>query len=71
MRPGQLNGVKVFSATMLADRSRLGETVSAWIAEHEHLEITDIVVTQSSDCSFHCIAISVFYWKSQSADAKR
>ncbi len=40
------NGVKVFSATMLADRSRLGETVSAWIAAHASFKITDIVVTQ-------------------------
>ena len=55
------NGVKVFSATMVAQRESLGGVVTAWIAEHSHFEIIDIVVTQSSDSSFHCIAISVFY----------
>ena len=56
------NGVKVFSATMSADRVRLGETVTSWLAR-TGLEIDDIVVTQSSDASFHCIAITVFYWE--------
>lgn len=55
------NGVKVFSATMVAQRESLGGVVTAWIAGHSHFEIIDIVVTQSSDSSFHCIAISVFY----------
>lgn len=55
------NGVKVFSATMSADRVRLGETVTSWLVR-SGLEIDDIIVTQSSDASFHCIAITVFYW---------
>jgi hypothetical protein len=55
------NGVKVFSATMFGDRERLGETVSGWISAHPHFEIVDIVVTQSSDASFHCLAITLFY----------
>lgn len=63
LRPGPFNGVKVFAATMFADRERLGDKVSAWIAEHARFQITDMVVTQSSDASFHCIAISVFYWE--------
>lgn len=42
---------------MVADRARLGEIVSNWIAEHATFEIADIVVTQSSDSAFHCIAI--------------
>jgi hypothetical protein len=25
--------------------------------------VTDIVITQSSDEAFHCIAITVFYWE--------
>ena len=57
----QFNGVKVFSATMVADREQLGEKVSAWMHNNSHLKVTDIVVTQSSDEAFHCIAITVFY----------
>ena len=64
LRPSlRFNGVKVFSATMVADRDQLGEKVSAWMANHSHLKVTDIVVTQSSDEAFHCIAITVFYWE--------
>ena len=55
------NAVKVFSATMFADRGQLGEKVTAWIESNPAHEIADVVVTQSSDASFHCIAITVFY----------
>jgi hypothetical protein len=62
LRPGVMfNGVKVFSATMFADREQLGEKVTNWMASNTHLEVTEIAVTQSSDASFHCIAITVFY----------
>lgn len=57
------NGVKVFSATLVQQRDQLGETVTAWIAANPRAEIRDIVVTQSSDETFHCIAITVFYWE--------
>ena len=56
------NGVKVFSATMFAQRDQLGEQVTAWLAARPHLKLADVVVTQSSDEQFHCIAITVFYW---------
>lgn len=59
----KFNGVKVFSATMVADRDQLGEKVTAWIAAHPERKVTDIVITQSSDEAFHCIAITVFYWE--------
>ncbi|HTR52443.1 MAG TPA: hypothetical protein VMJ10_17135 [Kofleriaceae bacterium] len=55
------NSVKVFSATMFQDRERLGDKVSDWIAGHPKYQIADVVVTQSSDAAFHCIAITVFY----------
>jgi hypothetical protein len=55
------NGVKVFSATMFAERDRLGDRVTDWIAANGHLKVTQMVVTQSSDAAFHCIAITVFY----------
>ena len=57
----KFNGVKVFSATMVADRDQLGEKVSNWMANNQHLKVTDIQVTQSSDEAFHCIAITVFF----------
>ena len=55
------NGVKIFSATLFADRDQLGEKVTAWIASHPENAVTEIVVTQSSDAAFHCVAITVFY----------
>jgi len=55
------NGIKVFSATMFADRDRLGEKVTEWMTAHRELTVTRFVVTQSSDDAFHCIAITVFY----------
>lgn len=62
----RFNGVKIFSATMFADRAQLGDKVTAWIAENPGIVLTEMIVTQSSDASFHCIAISVFYRQSAS-----
>ncbi|MBL0214228.1 MAG: hypothetical protein IPQ07_10095 [Myxococcales bacterium] len=62
-RDVKFNGVKVFSATMVADREQLGEKVSDWMARNSHYKVTDIVVTQSSDEAFHCIALTVFYFE--------
>ncbi len=59
----KFNGVKVFSATMVADREVLGEKVTDWMAKNPAKKVTDIVITQSSDEAFHCIAITVFYWE--------
>jgi hypothetical protein len=67
LRPGiQFNGVKIFSATMFAERDQLGEKVTDWIAAHPNLEIVEISVSQSSDASFHCLAIIVFYYDRRS-----
>jgi hypothetical protein len=55
------NGVKVFSATLFNDRQHLGDRITAWIADNPHNELTEIIVTQSSDASFHCVALTVFY----------
>ena len=59
----KFNGVKVFSATMVADRESLGEKITNWIANNPQLEVRDVVVTQSSDEAFHCLAITVFFWE--------
>ena len=58
----KFNGVKVFSATMVADREQLGEKVTDWIGKNPHKKVTDMVITQSSDEAFHCIAITVFFF---------
>ncbi len=55
------NGVKVFSATMYQQREVLGEKVTEWLKAHPKCKPVDVVVTQSSDEAFHCIAITVFY----------
>jgi len=59
------NGVKVFSATMRDQRQLLGEEVTRWLedarARRPGFEVVDIVVSQSSDDAFHCIAIVLFF----------
>lgn len=57
------NGVKIFSATMFADRAQLGDKITAWIASNSQRKIADIVVTQSSDSAFHCVTVSVFFFE--------
>jgi hypothetical protein len=59
----KFNGVKVFSATMVSDRDRLGDRVTDWLRGNPDIEVLDMVVTQSSDEAFHCLAITVFYWE--------
>jgi hypothetical protein len=48
---------------MVADRDQLGEKVTAWISSHPEKKVTNLVVTQSSDEAFHCLAITVFWWE--------
>jgi hypothetical protein len=57
----RFTGIKVFWATMFAQRAKLGETVTEWLAAHPEIELVDMVVTQSSDAQFHCVSICVFY----------
>ena len=54
-------GVKVFTTSLVSHRARLGELVTEWLDNRPALEITDIVVKQSSDSRFHCLSIVVFY----------
>jgi hypothetical protein len=63
-RMNKFDGVKVFSATMVAQRQVLGEAVTQWLTEARRrpgFEIVDIMVRQSSDEAFHCITIVVFF----------
>ena len=59
----QINGVKIFSATMVTERSQLGDKVTDWLRDNPKCEVREVFVTQSSDEAFHCIAITVFYWE--------
>jgi hypothetical protein len=38
--PRKFDGVKVFSATMVAQRDTLGDVVTEWLAAHRQIEIT-------------------------------
>ena len=58
-------GVKVFSATMMADRSRLGDTVTDWMRDNPSCQVREIIVTQSSDEAFHCLSMTIFYFDSE------
>jgi hypothetical protein len=64
MSASPFSGAKVFSATVARDRAQLGDRITAWLGDHPEHEIVDTVVTQSSDCAFHCLAITVF-WRSK------
>lgn len=58
------NGVRVFSATMIAQRQTLGEEVTRWLEDMRRrpgFKIVDIVVRQSSDDAYHCISITIFH----------
>jgi hypothetical protein len=61
MPANPFDGVRTFSATMARDREMLGDKITDWIKDHPHEEIVDVVVTQSSDEAFHCLAITLFF----------
>lgn len=54
-------GLKVFSATKAKEREELGARVTSWLRDNPDLQVTDKIVTQSSDKEFHCLTITVFY----------
>jgi hypothetical protein len=62
-------GVKVFSATKAREREELGENVTKWIRANPDATVIDKIVTQSSDREFHCLTITLFYAKPQTAAA--
>jgi hypothetical protein len=55
------NGVKVFSATMQPDREAIGNHITSWLAAHPAVRVVDVSVNQSSDDSFHCLTIILFF----------
>lgn len=65
---GVFNGVKVFSATKAREREDLGENVTRWLRANPNVRVIDKVVTQSSDREFHCLTITLFYEKENTAE---
>jgi len=68
------NGVKIFAATMIAQRQMLGEQVTEWLADararRPGFQLVDIVVRQSSDDAFHCISAVLFFRECPSSAPK-
>ena len=57
----EINGVAIFSATKFKEREELGDVVTRWIRDHPSVTIVETIVRQSSDASFHCLTIVLFY----------
>lgn len=57
----RIDGVEVFSATVVRAREELGERITQWREEHRDRDIVDVDVMQSSDMSYHCLTI-VIWW---------
>jgi hypothetical protein len=58
LRVGPFDSVKVMTATTHNDRAALSDRLSNFIGSHD---VTEIVITQSSDSAFHCLAFTMFY----------
>jgi hypothetical protein len=58
-------GVEVFTATLAAEREKLGRRASQFIADNPGLEIVDKDVSQSSDRTHHCLTL-MLYWRRRS-----
>ena len=63
-------GVKVFSATKAREREELGENVTRWIRANPGVQVTDKIVTQTSDREFHCLTITLFYAHAEAQAAR-
>ncbi len=55
------DGVKVFTASQISERQQLGDKITSWMAANPSHQVTEIVLTQSSDSAFHCLTFTVFY----------
>jgi hypothetical protein len=56
----EIDGLKVFSATLARDREAIGDRVTEWIRTAD-VDVVDRIVTQSSDRAYHCLTITLFY----------
>ena len=58
-------GVRVFSSTTGQYRRELGERITEWLTGDPDVVVEDIRVVQSSDASYHCLTIVVFFNRGQ------
>ena len=58
---GGYDGVTVFSATTVGRREKLGDDITAWLAQHPDRLPVNTVVNLSSDARFHCLSIVIFW----------
>ena len=56
----EFDGVKVFSATKKRDRDKLDTRITEWLRA-TGVEVARTQVIQSSDRSFHCLSLILFY----------
>lgn len=56
-----VSGVRIFTSTTGQFRRELGDRITEWLAAAPEVAIHDVRVVQSSDASFHCLTIVVFY----------
>jgi hypothetical protein len=54
-------GVRVFSSTTGQYRRELGERITEWLSGDPGVIVDEIRVVQSSDASYHCLTIVVFF----------
>ena len=57
----RFDGVRVFSATRAPEREVIGDVIANWIAAHPSYEVVDKNVLLSSDASFHCLTIILYF----------
>jgi hypothetical protein len=53
--------VKVFSVSTYGARLELSDRINEWLAQNRDIEIVDKEVLQSSDSSFHCYTLTLFF----------
>lgn len=53
--------VKVFSVSTYGARLELSDRINEWLAQNRDIEIVDKEILQSSDASFHCYTLTLFF----------
>lgn len=55
------DGLQVFSATRLRDRNQLGTRIADWMRKNPDKVMVGQRVVQSSDRSYHCLTVLLFW----------
>lgn len=51
----------MFSVSTYGARLELSDRINEWLAQNRDIEIVDKEVLQSSDSSFHCYTLTLFF----------